>query len=204
MNSQWLKRQFDSHPDKRKAGLARALQLEPPAVSKILNGTRQIKAQEYNLMRQYFGVPVDGERARDLPAHAYRLDTLAGANNILEESHDELRQDSWVIPANILSTRTQAPPEKIKIFSVKETLMEPDYKRGEHVLIDLSYKSPTPPGTFIISDGFGVMLRNCEYVPHSAPAEIRVSASRPSFQTQLLGKDDFEIIGRVIAKLQWL
>ena len=82
--------------------------------------------------------------------------------------------------------------------------MEPDYKRGEHVLIDMSDKKPSPPGAFIISDGFGVMLRNCEFVPHSNPPEIRISASKPSFQTQALRRDDFDIIGRVIAKLQWL
>jgi len=203
MDSQWLKRQFDCNPDKSKAGLARALQLEPPAISKILNGTRQIKAQEYNLMRQYFGLPVDGERASDLPENSYRLDTLAGGTGMMEAER-ETREDSWIIPAEILSQRTQAPPNKIKIYNVKENFMEPDYKRGEHVLIDLSDKNPSPPGAFIISDGFGVMLRNCEYVPNSDPAEIRVSACNTSFQTQILQQNDFDIIGRVIAKLQWL
>ena len=204
MNSQWLKQQFDHNPDKSKAGLARVLQLEPPAISKILNGTRQIKAQEYNLMRQYFGLPIDGERASNLPENAYRLDTLAGQEQGFKESGDTLRQDSWVIPADILSVRTQAPPEKIKTYSVQEAMMEPDYRHGEHVLIDTSDLSPSPPGTFIISDGFGVMLRNCEYVPHSSPPEIRISACNTSFQTQVLRECDFEILGRVIAKLQWL
>ena len=204
MDFQWLKRQFDHNPDKSKAGLARALQLEPPAISKILNGARQIKAQEYNLMRQYFGLPIDGERAATLPENSYRLDMLAGSEQALKERDHDNRDDSWIIPAEILSARTQAPPDKIKIYSVKENLMEPDYRRGEHVLIDMSDKVPSPPGAFIISDGFGVMLRNCEYLPHSDPAEIRISASTPTFQTQTLRSDDFKVLGRVIAKLQWL
>ena len=207
MNSQWLKRQFDCNTDKSKAGLARALSLEPPAISKILNGTRQIKAKEYNLMRQYFGLPIDGERASSLPENSYRLDTYDGSlGNAagMMETPENTRENSWIIPAEILSARTQAPPNKIKIFSVQESFMEPEYRRGEHVLIDLSDQTPSPPGAFIISDGFGVMLRNCEYVPHSDPAEIRVSACNTSFQTQVLQQGDFEVIGRVIAKLQWL
>ena len=205
MDSQWLKRQFDYNPKKSKAGLARLLKLEPPAISKILNGTRQIKAQEYNLMRQYFGLPIDGQApANNTPNNTYRLGMLAGENNTLHESINEPDEDSWIIPAEILSTRTQTPPNQIKIFTVQESLMEPDFKRGEHVLIDLSDKTPSPPGCFIISDGFGIMLRNCEYVPNSDPAEIRVAAINTSFQTQTLQKDDFKIIGRVIAKLQWL
>jgi len=204
MDSQWLKRQFDHNPDKSKAGLARALSLEPPAISKILNGARQIKAQEYNLMRQYFGLPVDGENATVLSENSYRLDMLAGDNNAFQEDPDQPREDSWVIPAEILSARTQAPPNQIKIFNIKESFMEPEFRHGENVLIDLSDNTPSPPGTFIISDGFGVMLRNCEYVPNSDPAEIRISANSANFQTQVLHTGDFEILGRVIAKLQWL
>lgn len=203
MNAQWLTEQFESNRNKSKAGLARALKLEPPAISKILNGTRQIKAQEYNLMRQYFGLPVDGESRNSLPDNAYKLDTLSVQDNALNEATHN-HSDSWIIPAEILSQRTQAPPEQIKIFSVQETLMEPDYKRGQHVLVDLSDVTPSPPGAFIISDGFGIMLRYCEFVPHSDPAEIRISAATASFQTQSLQLYDFDIIGRVIAKLQWL
>lgn len=203
MDSQWLKGQFDCNPEKSKAGLARELNLEPPAISKILNGTRQIKAQEYNQMRQYFGLPVDGEKVSIVPDNAYRLETLAGASQGLHEA-DRPTEDSWIIPAEILSQRTQAPPNQIKIFSVQENLMEPDYKRGEHVLIDLSDQNPSPPGAFIISDGFGIMLRYCEFVPHSNPPEIRISATQSSFQMQTLEHGVFDIVGRVIAKLQWL
>jgi len=155
-------------------------------------------------MRQYFGLPIDGENATSLPESSYRLDTLAGEANSLQENPDQTREDSWVIPAEILSMRTSAPPSQIKIFSIKESFMEPEFRHGEHVLIDLSDKNPTPPGTFIISDGFGVMIRNCEYVPNSDPAEIRVSANSTNFQSQTLRAGDFKIIGRVIAKLQWL
>ncbi len=205
MDSQWLKRQFDCNPEKSKAGLARLLRLEPPAISKILSGTRQIKAQEYNMMRQYFDLPVDGEdTALKIPENAYRLDTLAGQDNILEDSSSGTTHDSWIIPADILSARTHTPPEQIKIYSVIESVMEPDFKRGEHVLIDLFDTKPTPPGSFIISDGFGIMVRNCAYIPNSNPPEIKISASSKSFQTQSLQEDDFKIIGRIIAKLQWL
>lgn len=204
MDSQWLKQQFDCNPEKSKAGLARLLKLEPPAISKILSGTRQIKAQEYNTMRQYFGLPVDGESFAQIPENTYRLDTLAGAQSKFEETTEQPPEDSWIIPAEILSARTQTPPEKIKIFKIEESLMEPEFKRGEHVLIDLSDSKPSPPSTFIISDGFGVMLRNCDYIPNSNPAEIRISASSAGFQTQTLQEQDFNIIGRVIAKLQWL
>ena len=204
MNAQWLLGQFDCNPEKSKAGLARHLNLEPPAISKILNGTRQIKAQEYNLMRQYFGLPIDGNHVVATPESSYRLETLAGDSTGFEDPAAAQTDDSWVIPAEILSQRTKAPPDQIKIFNVQEKLMEPEFRLGENILIDLSDNTPSPPGTFIVSDGFGVMLRFCEYVPNSNPPEIKVSAFSESFQSQILYAQDFKVIGRVIAKLQWL
>ncbi len=204
MDSQWLKIQFELNPAKSKAELARVLNLEPPAVSKILNGARQIKAQEYNLMRKFFGLPVDGERGARLSNDSYRLETLAGDGMALQDGAIPAEQESWVIPAGILSQRTKAPPEQIKIFTVQESLMEPDYKRGEHVLVDLSDKKPSPPGAFIISDGFGYMLRLCAFAPKSDPPHVKISAVHSGFQSQTLEAGDIDIVGRVIAKLQWL
>lgn len=203
MDGPWLKAQFEHNPDKSKADLARALNLEPPAISKILNGTRQIKAPEYQAMRRYFGLPVDGEHAVS-PDKSYRLETLAGTENSLREDDNALDEDSWTIPASVMNQRTQTPPENVKIFTVQETVMEPDYKRGEQVVVDLSETTPSPPGAFILHDGFGYMLRLCEFVPKSDPPDIKISAPGQGFQTQTLPQSDIEIIGRVIAKLQWL
>ena len=82
--------------------------------------------------------------------------------------------------------------------------MAPEFNRDEHVLVDLSDCTPSPPGSFIISDGFGVMLRNCALIAQSDPVEIKITALKQSFQSQELPLDDVQIIGRVIAKLQWL
>lgn len=204
MDSQWLKTQFSVHPDKSKAALADALGLEPPAISKMIKGTRQIKAQEYIQMRRFFGLPTDGESAL--------TKTLSTAYTIqpLDARLDDLKEDSgggpqnWILPAEILNTRTQAPPDKIRIFQVRENVMEPLLRQGEHVLVDLSDKTPSPPGCFVISDGFGFMIRDCAYVPQSEPPKIRISAAKTDFQSQILQKDEFEITGRVIAKLQMI
>jgi len=200
MDSQWLNKQFAQNPNRSKAGLAKALSLQPPAISKMLKGTRQIKAQEYILMREYFGLPNDGERQLGAGAGSYTLkplQTQAGLRD-LAESHED-----WVMPASLLSQRTKAAPDKIKVFQIQENIMEPDFRYGEHVMVDLSDTSPTPPGVFIVSDGFGTLIRHCEYVASSKPPEVRLSANNPKFQPQILRLTEFTLLGRVIAKFQW-
>lgn len=203
MDSQWLKTQFQFNPDKTKAGLAMALGLEPPAISKILHGGRQIKAQEYMIMRQYFGLPNDGEHALKRPANAAMITQLQSEQGFGETAQAENGQE-WIIPQEILSSRTRTPPENIKIFQIRENVMEPQFYHGEYVLVDISDQKPSPPGIFIVSDGFGHMVRQCAYVPKSSPPQIRISATNKNFEPHNMEPDEFALVGRVIARLQWL
>ena len=201
MDSQWLKTQFALNPDKTKAALAKALGLNPAAISKILKGTRQIKAQEFATMCTYFGA-ADG-KVKPRHGNSYVLTPLKSMQDLKEDApHAALSE--WIIPANILNTRTKAPSDQIKIFQVHETTMEPAFRHGEYVLVDLSDKRPSPPGVFVVSDGFGHLVRQCEYLPGKQPQEIKVSAKDKSFQPQILKSDEFKVVGRVIAKLQLL
>ena len=132
MDSQWLKTQFQLHPDKSRADLARALDLDPPAISKILAGGRQIKAHEYIAMRRFFGLPVDGDRA---VSGGYRLSPFAHDRGLSDRTATS-DQDAWIMPAKLLESKTQAPPDKIRIFTVQDSSMEPDFMTGAQVLVD--------------------------------------------------------------------
>lgn len=198
MDAQWLKAQFQMHPKKTKAQLARLLGLEPPAVSKILAGTRQIKAQEYMKMREFFclGGNLSSQAQK---SDAYILEPLKSGMSE-QDSYD----GEWSIPASILNQRTKAEPDQVKIFLIEENVMEPNLKKGEHVIVDLSDTKPSPPGIFVISDGFGYMARHCAFKPVSSPPEVKISAVQKNFESQTLAREDIEILGRVIAKMQWI
>jgi transcriptional regulator with XRE-family HTH domain len=193
MDAQWLQTQFSLNPDKSKAGLAEAMGLEPPAISKILKGTRQIKAQEYILMRGYFGLPNDGHAAI-ASAPAYTLPS----NAVPMFADGDTPPGEWMMPEDFAST---ASPEKMRVFQVRDQFMEPEFKQGERVLVDTADK--TPPGVFVLSDGYSTMLRHCEATAKSNPVKIKISA-RKNFQTQTLQDGEFLILGRVIARLNML
>lgn len=201
MDADWLKTQFEVNPEKTKADLAHTLGLEPSAISKILGCKRQIKAHEYMTMRRFFNLPTDGEKS--LRPNVTSIDKKT-APYLHEQSDINNTPEQWIIPAGLLGERTSAPPDKIKVFKIREKTMEPDFKIGENVVVDLSDRNASPPGTFIISDGYGELIRQCELDTGSKPPKIRVSAAHKDFQAQLLELSEFQIIGRVIAKLQWL
>lgn len=196
MDSQWLQTQFRLHPGKSKADLARVLGLEPPAISKILGGGRQIKAQEYAVMRQFFGLsPIDGGGPLQ-PALQRRMEGLKEKADIPSFAYSASYKPLPPRPAENLS-------EKLRVFRVEEMVMEPEYFIGEHVLVDTSQKTLEPPGVFIICDGFTYMIRNCSYVARDEKGRVEVSARKKDFQAQILEPQEFLVIGRVVAKILW-
>lgn len=208
MDKVWLHKQFESNPDKTKAQLARFLGLEPPAISKILSGGRQIKAQEYVRMREFFGVAesfADGDGPRyDMSQDSFVISPLKAEGLSERDAMQGQGGDSWVMPASLMAQKTKASSEEIKIFSVEESAMNPDFSSGEKVLVDLSDATPSPAGVFVLSDGLGHIIRRCEYIAHSNPARIKISANSPQYETYERSLEDAGLIGRVIAKLQWL
>ncbi|MCD8497203.1 MAG: hypothetical protein LRZ85_03450 [Alphaproteobacteria bacterium] len=202
MDAEWLQAQFRLYPGKSKADLARALGLEPPAVSKILGGGRQIKAQEYLLMRRFFGLPVDGERS--LPLHK------SGHNTDLTELNDRVFEGDFEQGLHTKGNVSRMPPgnlsEQLRVFRVEEDLMEPEYDKGEHVLVDTTQKSFEDAGVFVVCDGFGYMIRDCSYITDDGDRDtkIRIAARKKNFQPQILKPDEFLVIGRVVGKVVWV
>jgi phage repressor protein C with HTH and peptisase S24 domain len=156
-------------------------------------------------MRKFFGLPADGDRAaRGGGGTSYRLEPLSFQERGDNDETGEGEDDAWVMPASMFETRTKAPPEKIKIMAVNEDAMAPDFQPGEQVLVDLSDTKPSPAGVFVVSDGMGHVIRQCEYVPNSAPPEVRLSARNDKYSAYTVTLDKAAILGRVIAKLEWL
>lgn len=197
MDHQWLKSLFAMHPERSKTDLARALNLEPPAISKMLAGTRQIKAQEYIGMRAFFGLPSDGHRATATPMPGFKVRQFAEPDGFADS-------EAWTMPATLLARKTRAAPEQVRVFDVRDNTMAPDFVPGEHVLIDLSDRQPSPSGVFLVFDGIGHCLRQCEIVPQARPAQVRLSPVNKSYEAHVAPLDQAVIAGRVIAKLQWL
>ncbi|HRQ61507.1 MAG TPA: hypothetical protein PLO23_08365 [Alphaproteobacteria bacterium] len=187
MDALWLQTQFEKNPSKSKAELARALGLEPPAISKIIGGARQIKAQEYMQMRRFFGLPLDGDAAASIPlraTHSQGLSDRCGGSGF-EHNFPE----------------TRPLPTSPKHLSEQ---LEPEYARGDHVLVDTTSKNLDEGGVFILCDGFSYMIRECSYGKGAQKGKIRISARQPGFQSQTLSTADFLIIGRVVGKVDWV
>lgn len=110
----------------------------------------------------------------------------------------------WQLPSELLRLRTTADSRALRIVTVHGDSMVPDFAPGERVMVDLTDRMPSPPGVFIVWDGFGLVLKRLEMVPYSQPARMRVVSSNASYEARELPADSVRVNGRVIGKWNWV
>lgn len=89
-----------------------------------------------------------------------------------------------------------ANPEDLRLLQVRGDSMEPTLYHNDFVLVDTARRSPSPPGIFVLFDGFGLTPKRLEYTAHRPP-QVRVVSDNPHYSTYERGVDEACIIGRV-------
>lgn len=110
----------------------------------------------------------------------------------------------WQLPSDLLRVRTSAGSKALRILPVHGDSMLPDFRPGERIMVDLTDRLPTPPGVFLLWDGFGLVLKRLEMVPYSSPARLRVVSTNSSYEPHELPAETVRIKGRVIGKWNWV
>lgn len=109
----------------------------------------------------------------------------------------------WGIPADYLRVFTRTHTDNLFIIGVVGDSMAPDFPPGQRVLVDVSDKLPSPEGVFVVFDGFGLMIKRCQMVPHSNPAMVRLISTNKEYPINELELTDDMIKGRVIGSWKW-
>lgn len=100
-------------------------------------------------------------------------------------------QRSWIVHD------LKADPANLRIMHVEGDSMMPTLQSGDVVLVDLSRKSPTPPGIFVLFDGMGLVAKRLEHIPNNDPPKVRVISDNTFYSPYERSADEVSIIGRI-------
>ena len=154
---------------------------------------------------------IAGETARETPKMNGRgiqvpeLDARPQAGNgaaDIDESTGHQVVAHWTMPAFYLRAFVEEP-SAVVIIRVAGDSMEPDYPAGERVAVDTSHKVPSPPGVYVLWDGFGLVLKRVEIIPGSSPRKVRLMSINPGYPAYEVPLDEVQINGRVVGKWTW-
>jgi len=109
----------------------------------------------------------------------------------------------WQMPSNLIAAQTTANANSLKIITVYGDSMAPDFLPGERVMVDISDRLPSPPGVFVVWDGFALIIKRLEMIPYSDPPKLRAKSSNKEYETFELELSEITINGRVVGKWKW-
>ncbi len=120
--------------------------------------------------------------------------TNEGGTMIVEEQESEpyYFRKSWV------KERLNAKPEDLRMIFVEGDNMEPTLCKGDMILVDITKKTPSPPGIFVMFDGMGLVAKRLEFLPHSTPPSIRILSDNPQYHPHERTVEETDITGRVV------
>ena len=93
--------------------------------------------------------------------------------------------------------RQKASPSLLRVMTIQGDSMIPRLQDGNVVLVDMTQRSPNPPGVFVLYDGMGLMAKRLEFIPMSEPPKVCIIADNQRYSTYDGTADEVNIIGRV-------
>lgn len=109
----------------------------------------------------------------------------------------------WVVPVPYLATELGLSRAHTVVIPIHGDSMEPTYRAGDRVLVDLTCHEITTDGVvYLISDsGDEPQIKRLQKVPGSDPKRVKIISDNPILERFEVPLDTIAIIGRVAGKV---
>lgn len=84
-----------------------------------------------------------------------------------------------LLPRRLIRDHLRARPEDMRLLEVRGPSMSPMLEEGDHILVNIAERNPSPAGIFCLWDGFGVVCKAVERVPRTNPPLLRLISVNP-------------------------
>ncbi|MDX1974569.1 MAG: S24 family peptidase [Rickettsiales bacterium] len=123
------------------------------------------------------------------------VDISAGGGTIVsreEEGEQYYFRKQWI------REHLGVTPSDLRMLHVRGDSMEPTLCHNDIILVDTTKKIPSPPGLFVVFDGFGLMAKRLEYIAGTSPQKTRIISDNMQYTTYERLADETFVVGRVV------
>jgi phage repressor protein C with HTH and peptisase S24 domain len=119
----------------------------------------------------------------------------AAGGTLVTQAHET---ESYHFRKSWIREHLHAEESDLRMMYVRGDSMEPTLCNDDLILVDTSKKFPTPPGIFLLFDGFGLVAKRLELIDSASTMRIRIMSDNLQYQTYERDAKDANIIGRVV------
>ncbi len=119
-----------------------------------------------------------------------------GGGAVVDASEETARR-AYHFRRSWIRQSLKASPSQLRIMHVEGDSMAPTLLDGDTVLVDMTRRSPIPPGIFVLDDGMGLVAKRLEHIPNSEPPAVRVISDNGFYSPYERTADEIHIVGRI-------
>ena len=132
-----------------------------------------------------------------------KLDSLAGAGSLGDFIDISNENQKIAIDKKLLANGLN--PKYLRVIEVIGESMEPVYREGEYVILDMTYGRDNfvkIAGTYIVRVGDIVYIKDVEFLPNN---KVKLKSLNPKFDDIYPHREgyDYEILGKVCGKIKF-
>jgi repressor LexA len=166
------------------AGIARLLGITPDKLSKTMSGKRNLKLEEGNVLRRYFGLDSGGTDRKK--AHLLPIVGLVSAG-AWREGFEHVRGHMPSPDPNL--------SRNAFVVIVEGDSMDRVVGEGEAVIVDPRQRELLPKRYYVVRNASGETTFK-QYLDQ--PARLEPCSHNPEHRTIYPGQEEFTIVGRVM------
>lgn len=123
------------------------------------------------------------------------IDVSTGGSTVISQEH---KQERYQFRRTWIEEQLGISPSEVRMLYVRGDSMEPTLCHNDIVLVDMTKKLPSPPGVFILYDGFGLMAKRLEFAGNDSDPLLRIISDNPQYSTYERPVSETFVIGRVV------
>ena len=193
------------------ADLAAQTGSTPQQIGRLEKGERRLTTDWIEKIAHALGVPEEdlitsehGERViiPEIGIRGMGKD-INGKPDMAQVGENDQILSEWSLPKELLAHKVGATGSTMRIIQVMGDSMMPEFNPGDRVMVNTADRTLSPPGVFVLWDGFGLIIKRCEMIPHSTPPRVMLSSANNNYATYEMDVSALDIQGRVVGKWQW-
>ena len=111
---------------------------------------------------------------------------------------EERETESYHFRKSWVREHLRCKPQDLRILNIRGDSMHPTLQHDDMILVDTSKKYPTPPGIFILYDGFGLVAKRLEFAEPQGKTRLRILSDNAQYSPYERGLDEVIVVGRVV------
>lgn len=124
------------------------------------------------------------------------IDVSAGPGSDIDDEYANI--EHYIFKRSWIQGKLATSPNHLRMLKITGDSMEPTLSHGDVILVDTSKTKPSPPGIFVLHDGFGLVVKRLDLLPDGAEPKLVIKSDNSQYSAYERKLSDTRIIARVV------